>query len=137
MSSSGSRDSEAAAVNSADLAALRSDIGDEALHRYLLAYVDLLGARLDRMERAIGAEEAEDAVDAVVDLGVSSTMVGAVRLAALARASEQDLREGLLADFADKLPAVRSEAAAVSSALRKVLSRGGTGRPPPHGPLKL
>jgi HPt (histidine-containing phosphotransfer) domain-containing protein len=115
------------AVGRADLARVRDEVGDETLRRYAKAYLDLLPDRLDRIEQAIGAEEGAAAIRVMFDLRVSSTMLGANRLAKLIAGVEASLGIGPPIGGAARMGALRAEAETVAAALRRALT--GLGRP--------
>jgi len=63
-------------------------------------YASMWGPRQHRLIASLGREDRAAALDAVISLKVSSTMVGALRLAYLAERLEAAVREGDLQDGA-------------------------------------
>lgn len=97
------------------------DVGAEALVGYGDLYLELLADRLDAIERAIDADATREALQVLADLRISSAMIGAVRLVAVAAAAEAALRRDPLARGIVDLRALRSEADEVDSTLGAIL----------------
>ena len=72
----------------------------------------MLEPRVDRVVDAVLTSDPDEAMDAVLSLKVSSTMVGARELAELASYLESDLRSG-------DLPAARSQALLLPAAAQR------------------
>lgn len=97
------------------------DVGAEALVRYGDLYRELLADRLDAIERAIDADATREALQVLTDLRISSAMIGAVRLVAVAAAAEAALSRDPQPRNSVDLHALRSEADAVDSTLGGML----------------
>jgi HPt (histidine-containing phosphotransfer) domain-containing protein len=97
------------------------DVGAQALLRYGDLYRELLADRLDAIERAIAADATREALQVLADLRISSAMIGAVRLEAVAAAAEAELRRDPQARGIVDLRALRSEADAVDGTLGAIL----------------
>ena len=123
-------ESDFEAVSRAQLARVREDVGARTLRHYVRAYLDLLPARLDRIEQAIATAEPAEATRVMFDLRSSSAMLGARRLCALLSTLESTLRIGLPAGPA-QLAVLRAEARAVAAALRRLPGGDSLGRPGP------
>ena len=106
------------AVDRTRLAGLRAEVGDATLRRYAEAYLDLLAERLDRIERAMDADARAEAVRVMLDLQVSSAMLGASRLAALIGILERPLPAEPATGGKASMTVLRAEADAVARALR-------------------
>jgi HPt (histidine-containing phosphotransfer) domain-containing protein len=104
-------------VSRAYLSRLRAEVGDTMLRRYAQAYLDLLPERLDRIGRAVVAADTAEAAHVVIELQISSEMLGARRLAALLAALETSLEAGVMPS-AVQLSHVRSEARLAAPMLR-------------------
>ena len=115
-------------VSPAYLSRMRAEVGDTMLRRYAQAYLDLLPERLDRIGRAVGADDAAEAAHVVIELQISSEMLGARRLAALLAALESSLEAGVVPS-AVQLSHVRSEARLAAPALRAAADLDSLGRP--------
>lgn len=76
---------------------------EEFAHELVRTYQRLLGQRVSRLVDAVLSSDVDVALDAVLSLKVSSTMVGAIDLAELASFIETDVRGG-------DLPSARSQA---------------------------
>ncbi|WP_194909250.1 hypothetical protein [Catenulispora rubra] len=118
-------------VSRAHLSRLRAEVGDETLRRYAQAYLDLLPERLDRIGRAIRAHDTAEAERVIVDLRISSKMLGTRRLAATLTALESSLHTGLIPSTV-QLARVRTEARLVAEMVRAAMDLDGLGRPD-HG----
>ena len=112
-------DSAAGSVDLAQLARVRDDVGEETLRRYAAVFLDLLEDRLARVARASAGKTA-DAQVAAFDLQVSSTMLGAGRLAELAGEVDASLRSGIPVSVW-RMRMLRAEAASVSADLPRAL----------------
>src|SRR5689334_18266086 len=88
------------AVDLAQLARVREDVGAATLRRYVAVYRDLLDSRLDRLTGATGTEGGVDVRAAAFDLRVSSAMLGTVPLAALTAEVGRALEAGVAPDAA-------------------------------------
>ena len=72
---------------------LAQEVGDNSFpHVFTAKYRVLLGERLARIGRTLQSSDLAGALDAILSLKVSSTVVGTRELAALALAIETDLR---------------------------------------------
>ncbi|MBX7443362.1 MULTISPECIES: Hpt domain-containing protein [unclassified Arthrobacter] len=70
-------------------------------------YVNMWDDRLSRLADALADEDAtDDAIDAAISVKVSSAMVGARRLAAVAAVLEEQIRHGTLVRGGDVLAAI-------------------------------
>jgi HPt (histidine-containing phosphotransfer) domain-containing protein len=105
-------------VNAAVLDRLRDEIGGRALKRVVAAYLGLLDQRLDRVARALDGGDREDAGRAVLDLRVSSEMLGADRLAELAAATARLVAERRDEQCRELIAEARAEARAVATFIR-------------------
>lgn len=123
------------AVDRARLAGLRAEVGDAALRRYAEAYLDLLAERLDRIERAMDADTPAEAIRVMVDLRVSSAMLGASRLAALIEMSERPLPAERATGGKSPMAVLRAEASSVARALYVAAGVGRQSAQPPAPPL--
>lgn len=110
------------------LSRMRAAVGEATLRRYALGYLDLLPERLDRIGQAIGADNAAEAERVIVDLQISSEMLGARQLAAKLTALESSLHTGLVSITA-QLAGIRTEAALVTATVRAATGLDGLGRP--------
>lgn len=115
----------------AHLSRMRAEVGDATLHRYVQAYLDLLPERLDRIGQAISADDTAAAERAIVDLQISSTMLGTRRFATTLAALESSLHTGLIPSTV-QFARVRSEARLVAEMVRAAMDLDGPG-PPHHG----
>ena len=113
-------------VSRAHLSRLRAEVGDATLRRYAQAYLDLLPERLDGIGRAIGADDTAEAERLIVDLQISSRMLGARRLAAILAALESSLHTGLIPSSV-QLGRVRAEARLVAATVRADMDLDGAG----------
>ncbi|MFF1881331.1 Hpt domain-containing protein [Pseudarthrobacter sp. NPDC058196] len=105
------------------------DLGEEldgpaGAHAFLGAYLELLPDRLVRVSNAVSTGDEEAAMDRALSLKVTSTMVGALQLAALAETMESLVCRGdwaaaepLLEVLAPAVAAVRKAGAAVVNGL--------------------
>ena len=91
---------------------------------FLSSYLELLPDRLGAISAAVRAADGDAAMDRALSLKVTSTMVGAVQLAALAEALEPPVRGGdwltldaMLHVLAPAAAAVRKAGAAVVNGL--------------------
>ncbi len=112
------------AVDQVRLAGLRAEVGDATLRRYVEAYLDLLAERLDRIERAMDADARAEAIRVMLDLRVSSAMLGASRLAALIGFLERPLPAKPATGGKASMKVLRTEADAVARALRVAAGLG-------------
>ncbi|WP_370369418.1 hypothetical protein [Catenulispora sp. GP43] len=96
---------------------MRDAVGEATLQRYAQGYLDLLPVRLARIGRAISADEAAEAEHVIVDLQISSKMLGASRLAEKLAALESSLHAGLRPS-AGQLAGIRAEAELVAATVR-------------------
>lgn len=81
------------------LAVLEADVDDPAVaRRFARDYTQMWEARYRRLAAAFEAQDRDAALDVLNSLKISSIMVGALRLAALAEHLEQTLRD---AEFND------------------------------------
>lgn len=110
-------------VSRAHLSRMRAEVGDTMLRRYAQAYLDLLPERLDRIGRAVGAADAAEAAHAIIELQISSEMLGARRLAALLTTLESAL-EGELMPSTAQLSRLRTEALLAAPVLRAATRLG-------------
>lgn len=105
------------------------DLGEEldspaGAHAFLGTYLEMLPDRLAKVGKAVSAADEETAMDRTLSLKVSSTMVGALQLAALAETMQVLVCRGdwaaaepLLEVLAPAVTAVRKAGAAVFSGL--------------------
>lgn len=86
------------------LAALEADVDDPAIaQRFARDYAQMWEARYRRLATAFETQDRDAALDVLISLKSASTMVGGLRLAALAEHLEQTLRNG---EFNDGQPLV-------------------------------
>lgn len=96
------------------------DLGEEldspaGAHAFLGAYLEMLPDRLAKVRNAVWAADDETAMDRALSLKVTSTMVGALQLAALAEAMEALICRG---DWAAAEPLLDVLAPAVAAVLK-------------------
>lgn len=113
-------------VSRAHLSRMRAEVGDKMLRRYTHAYLDLLPERLDRIGRAISAADAGEAARVIIELQISSEMLGARRLAALLTTLESALEAGLMPSVV-QLSQLRTEARLAAPILRAATNPGSPG----------
>jgi len=113
-------------VSRAHLSRMRAEVGDTMLRRYAQAYLDLLPERLDRIGRAVGAADAAEAAHVIIELQISSEMLGARRLAALLTTLESALEGGLMPSTV-QLSQLRTEARLAAPVLHAATSLGSSG----------
>ncbi|WP_212531312.1 hypothetical protein [Actinospica durhamensis] len=114
------------AVDLERLARVRSEVGDRTLRRYARAYLDLLFARIERIEQAMAAADAAEARRIMFDLRVSSDMLGAARLPRMIAKLESS-PQSWVALSAAHLRGVRREARRVATELGRYLDGNGLG----------
>lgn len=74
---------------------LQANVEDpDVARQYLVDYLQMWDGRFLRLSAAINARSTETAIDAVLSIGTSSRMIGALRLAKLADTIEQHLVVG-------------------------------------------
>lgn len=112
-------------VDHARLAAVRDEVGEHTMRRFITAYLDLLVPRLERIAEPLERGRA-DGLRAAFDLRISSEMLGAARLADLAAGIERSLRDGRLPG-ARQLAMLRTEADSVATALFGMLKAEDSG----------
>jgi HPt (histidine-containing phosphotransfer) domain-containing protein len=125
MASSTSASGATGPVDRARLAALRDEVGEHTMRRFITTYLDLLEARLERIAEPLEPGRA-DSLRAAFDLRVSSEMLGAARLAGIAADVEATLREGTLPGARQRM-ALHREADSVAAALFGMLKAKGSG----------
>jgi hypothetical protein len=111
-------------VSREHLCQMRATVGAATLRLYTQAYLDLLPERLDRIGQALSADNTVEAEHVIVDLQVSSEMLGARRLAAKLTALESSLHAGLMPSSV-QLASVRTEAELVAETVRAAGVRRG------------
>lgn len=75
------------------LTELETDLdGPELARGFARDYAALWDQRFSRLAASVHAEDRPDALDAVISLRITSTMVGGIRLASLAQALEDAIR---------------------------------------------
>jgi hypothetical protein len=99
---------------------MRAQVGDVTLRRYARAYLGLLPGRLDRIAQAVSAGEAADTEQLIVDLRISSEMLGTWRLAAILIALESSLHAGVMPST-EELARVRAEARLAAEMVRAAI----------------
>jgi histidine phosphotransfer protein HptB len=82
------------------LMVLAHEAGETAAQRFLDDYLGLLPTRKDRIVAELSEGEVEEAMDAVVSLKVTSSMVGAIRLKGYCQQLQDQLTVGNIADVA-------------------------------------
>jgi hypothetical protein len=82
------------------LMVLAHEAGETAAQRFLDDYLGLLPRRQDRILAELSKGEMEEAMDAVVSLKVTSSMVGAIRLNGYCQQLQDQLTVGNIADAA-------------------------------------
>lgn len=107
-------------ISRAHLSRMRAEVGDATLRRYAQAYLDLLPERLDRIGQAISADDPDEAERVIVDLRISSEMLGTERLAAELSVLKSSLHTGLLPSTV-QLARVRTEARLVATMVREAM----------------
>ena len=118
------------AVDLERLARVRSEVGEQTLRRYARAYLDLLFARIERIEQAMAAADAGEARRIMFDLRVSSDMLGVARLPRMIAELESS-PQTWLALSAAHLRGVRREAKRVATELGRFLDGNGLGHSSP------
>ncbi|MDP9694394.1 UNVERIFIED_ORG: hypothetical protein J2X79_001949 [Arthrobacter globiformis] len=68
------------ALDPATFAILAEHVGNPAAESFLATYLDMLPGRLERIVQALETRDAEEAMDAVMSLKVTSAMAGARHL---------------------------------------------------------
>ncbi|MEY9857880.1 HPt (histidine-containing phosphotransfer) domain-containing protein [Catenulispora sp. GAS73] len=111
-------------LSRAHLSRLRAEVGDATLRRYAQAYLDLLPERLNRIGQAIEADDTAEAERVIVDLQISSRMLGTRRLATTLTALQSSLHTGLIPSTV-QLARVRTEAALVAATVRAAMDLDG------------
>ncbi|MET1086940.1 MAG: Hpt domain-containing protein [Arthrobacter sp.] len=93
-----------------------ADLGEAAARDFLATYLELLPARLAGITSAVLAEDSDAAMERLISLKVTSAMVGALRLSALARDLELMVRAAawrsarvVLTPLAEETAAVQGE----------------------------
>jgi len=112
-------------LDRARLAAVRDEVGEHAMRRFVIAYLDLLEARMERIAEPLERGRA-DGLRAAFDLRVSSEMLGAARLAELVRCAERSMEEGNLPG-ARQVALLHAEADSVAAALFAMIRAEGSG----------
>ena len=112
-------------VDPARLATVRDEVGEYTMRRFIIAYLDLLQARLERIAKPLERGRA-DGLRAAFDLSISSEMLGAARLAELASGIERALREEGKLPGARQLAVLRAEADSVAAALFGMIKAEGS-----------
>lgn len=82
------------------LMVLAHEAGETAAQRFLDDYLRVLPARQGRILAELSKGEVEEAMDAVVSLKVTSSMVGAIRLNGYCQQLQDQLTIGHIADAA-------------------------------------
>jgi HPt (histidine-containing phosphotransfer) domain-containing protein len=68
------------------------DADGDVCARFVEDFVELWGSRFWRLSNALAKQNSEDALDAVLSLKCSASMVGALRLSRLAEELENEIR---------------------------------------------
>lgn len=105
------------ALNLAQWDRVHDDVGTETLFQYASLYLDMLADRIEAIEWAVAAGNAEHAARILADLRTSSAMLGVERLARAAAAAEDALHRPAGDQQDSDLSALRDEARAVIGAL--------------------
>lgn len=92
----------------------------EIASRFLGDFTDNWQRRLDRLGTALSRGDGEDAYVTLLSIRTTSQMVGALRLAAVARKLQEHARHGRLQVCRDALPTLNSVGEQTVAALREV-----------------
>jgi HPt (histidine-containing phosphotransfer) domain-containing protein len=100
------------------LAEVAREVGTGAADRFLATYLGLLPQRIDRVASAIASSDLDAAMDAVLSLRVTSSMIGAVRLELYCRRLQDELADGHFTDAETAKAMLTAHAALVLSEVR-------------------
>lgn len=112
--------SDAPDFDPAALMSLAHEAGEPAAQRFLDDYLGLLPRRHARILRTLSSVELEDAMDAVLSLKGSSTIVGAAGLSIYCQHLQDQLKSG---NFPDLAQTAVELGAGVSAFLQTVMRR--------------
>ncbi len=98
---------------------MRRDFSDPSVvERFARDFCDSLAGKIDRLDGRLQDDDAMGAEDAVLSVTTSATMVGAVRLAQAAGATQRSIRAGSLEDARRSVARLRACAADTVSAFQ-------------------
>ncbi|GAA5030676.1 hypothetical protein GCM10023258_28170 [Terrabacter aeriphilus] len=99
----------------------------DAAHAFARTYTELIGARVERIEHAVLRDDVQAAVEAGLSLEVTSTTVGAARVAARTHAVTEAMEAGRPRRARRALRALRRATAPTAQALRHAACDGPAG----------